>query len=171
MPVAPEFDYREVSEHLRFKPEVVSLGREMVVAYQPFGVAIDTDQYIDKFVGDHPDRGAIITTIKNTGITRRHHNLPPLSRREHGDIINRQQVKVGAQVTRAAIEANGWQDRIDLLIVSTSAPLVDDFAEQVAERAGLSGVETRLYCLACNGAIAAMHDILQSGDYNNGRVV
>ena len=40
--------------------------------------------------------------------------------------------------------------------------MVDDFAQQVADAAGLAHAQTKLYSMACNGAIAAVHDILRT---------
>ena len=148
--------------------ERVRLGKEMVVVYGVWGTEFDNEQLM-KFVKDRPEKEQrlIDAMIKGTGITKRHHTWPPRSRKEHSSLINEEQVVVGARVTREALAANGW-DKVDLLIVTASAPLSDDFAEQIADRAGLADVETRLYCLACDGAIAALHDVLRT--LRDGRV-
>jgi 3-oxoacyl-[acyl-carrier-protein] synthase III len=146
----------------------VRLGKEMALVTGAWGEEFDNARLVSEFVDSFPDeaeRARARDMIANTGIAKRHHTWPPLlPRLEHLDIINEQQVRVGATITQESIEANGW-DRgdVELLVVVNSAPLVGDFARQVAYEAGLAHAQTRLYSMACNGAIAAVHDIIRTG--------
>jgi len=170
MAKTPEFFTHKEIQPFSVK-ERVRLGKEIVVVYGVWGTEFDNEQLM-KLVKDRPEeeQSLINAMIKGTGITKRHHTWPPRSRKEHSSLINEEQVAVGARVTREALAANGW-DKVDLLIVTASAPLSDDFAKQIADRAGLADVETRLYCLACDGAIAALHDILRTDELKETRVV
>lgn len=169
MVISPEyFTHKEIQPFLL--KEKVRLGKDMVVVYGVWGREFDNEQLMN-FVKDRPEKEQklIDDMIKGTGITKRHHTWPPRSRKRHSSLINEEQVTVGAKVTREALAANGW-DKVDLLIVTASAPLSDDFAEQIAERAGLANAETKLYCLACDGAIAALHDVLRTDELKESRV-
>lgn len=145
--------------------EVVPLGKEMVVVYGAWGEPIDNKQLME-LTKDPSQR----EMIEGTGITIRHHTLPPRSKEKDGSIIAEEQIEVGAKLTREALAVNGW-GKADLLIVAVSAPPCDDFVEQIAERAGLADVKATLYCLACNGAIAALHDVLRADELKNSRAV
>jgi 3-oxoacyl-[acyl-carrier-protein] synthase III len=145
----------------------VCLGKEMALVTGAWGEEFDNARLISVFVDSLPDeseREQARRMIANTGIAKRHHNWPLLlSRLEDADIINEQQVRVGAAITQESIEANGWdKGDVEFLVVVNSAPLSEDFAQQVAYEAGLAHAQTKLYSMACNGAIAAVHDILRT---------
>lgn len=145
----------------------VRLGKEMVLVTGAWGKEFDNARLVSEFVDSFPDEAdkeRARKMIANTGIAKRHHNWQPhLSRLEHADIINEQHVRVGAAITQESIEANGWdKGDVEFLVVVNSAPLVEDFAQQVAYEAGLARAQTKLYSMACNGAIAAVHDILRT---------
>jgi 3-oxoacyl-[acyl-carrier-protein] synthase III len=145
----------------------IRLGKEMVLITGAWGEEFDNARLISELVDGLPDeaeRERARDMIANTGIAKRHHTWPPLlPRLEHLDIINEQQIRVGAAITQESIEANGWdKGDVELLVVVNSAPLVGDFARQVAYEAGLAHAQTRLYSMACNGASAAVHDILRT---------
>jgi 3-oxoacyl-[acyl-carrier-protein] synthase III len=145
-------------EEIDFSPEVVSLGKEASIAHSPWGERVDNLR-LRKIVGDAAwEKNE--KTIAATGISVRHHILLPELWERKDEEIAEEQIGIGAAITRRALRANGW-DKVDLLIVSSSAPPCEDFAEQIAERAGLANAEIRFYCLACNGAVAGLHDILQ----------
>ena len=145
----------------------VCLGKEMILVSGAWGEEFDNARLVSEFVDSLPDEAEkerARKMIANTGIAKRHHNWPPvLSKQKHADIINEQQVRVGAAITQESIEANGWdKGDVELLVAVNSAPLADDFAQQVADEAGLARAQTKLYSMACNGAIAAVHDILRT---------
>ncbi|NIT03960.1 hypothetical protein GTO10_03440, partial [Candidatus Saccharibacteria bacterium] len=58
--------------------------------------------------------------------------------------------------------------RVDLLAVAFSRRPGDyspkEFAQAVADKAGLEDAKVVPYCLACDGAVAAFHDILRMSD-------
>lgn len=149
--------------------EVVSLDEHMAIAYGAWGEPVDNQELIKKFVGGNLN-GEIAEMIKASRINVRHHTLLPELREREDSLVAEDHVEIGARLTRESLRANGWE-KADLLVVAVSTPPCDDFEKKIAERAGLTNAETRLYCLACNGAIAALHDILRDDELKDSRVV
>lgn len=151
-------------------PEVVKIpNKKITIAYGAWGEAVNNERLINQFTTEEDRK-----MIENTGITQRHHTLPPLAREKGDPLFPREeidkQIRIGAELTCQALQANGWE-KADLLVVTTSFPPCSDFPEQIAVQANLAGIPTKYYYLACNGAVAAWHDILRDEKWKEAQVV
>ncbi|MGQ9584142.1 MAG: 3-oxoacyl-[acyl-carrier-protein] synthase III C-terminal domain-containing protein [Anaerolineae bacterium] len=151
-------------------PRVASLPEAQIsIAYGAWGRPFDNETLIT-MMGVEGGRSLIEATL----ITQRHYIYPFPVRAEGDPLFPPEEVEreltIGAALIRLALAANGWQDA-DLLIATSSLPPCDDFPQRLAERAGLASRPTKRYYLACNGAVAALLDILQDDSLREARVV
>lgn len=160
----PEFDLPRNKELFPLKSERIRLGKEMVLITAAWGKEFYKKDLMALVEGrSEEEKKMIEKMIDNAGIIRRHHYWPPLSRIKDASYLSEKEIAVGAAVTEEALVFNDWKDkRVDLFIAVASAPLSDHFAEKIAERAGLKAEVSKLYCMFCNGASAALHDILRT---------
>lgn len=161
-------------------PEFVNIPEaEISVGYGAWGRPFGNEDLLNLVIIDEAGREDVLKMIDGTGIVRRFHDYPPLIRERSDPLFVEEfftqeeidrQTRIGARLTREALEANGWESA-DLLVVTGSFAPVEKFADRVAEEAGLHNAATKDYRLACNGAIAAWQDILRNDEWKKARVV
>ncbi len=91
--------------------------------------------------------------LDELGFVCRHH-LPPLSHEEHIAL----EIEVGARFLAAAMEANGWEpSEIAGVLVGSTVPAVEDYAERIAAAAGIpeSAIKADIH-KACDGSVAGL---------------
>ncbi len=157
------FDRPQVDFHIIPVGPGVPLGIEQVYnpavgiggAYGAWGDCYDNaslPQFVEDIVGAPVPPEARLR-LEELGFVCRHH-LPLLSREEHIAL----EVEVGARFLRAALEANGWEaSEIAGLLVGTTVPAVDDYAERIAAAVGIpeSAVKVDIH-KACDGSVAGL---------------
>jgi 3-oxoacyl-[acyl-carrier-protein] synthase III len=155
----PKSEQDKPKEPLFTKKRICHLGRDRVVAYGACGETVNNQTLIDRYVGDDPQAEKLAQAIDDSGITERH----------QGFLSVEDQIEATADITRDALAAVG-RGRVDFLAVTFSRRQGDyspkEFAQAVAEKAGLDDATVVPYCLACDGAVAAIHDLLQTKDPN-----
>jgi 3-oxoacyl-[acyl-carrier-protein] synthase III len=155
----PKSEQGKPEESLFTKKRICYLGRDRAVAYGACGEKVDNQTLIDRYVGDDPQAEKLAQSIDDSGITERH----------QGFLSIEDQIEATADITRDALAAVR-RGRVDFLAVTFSRRQGDyspkEFAQAVAEKAGLDDATVVPYCLACDGAVAAIHDLLQTKDPN-----
>ena len=83
------------------------------------------------------------------------HRTPQLSQEEHVEL----EVEVGARLLQRAAAANGWSPaEVDAVLIGVSLPIVTDYIEQIARRAGIrdSALKVSVH-KACDGSVGSLH--------------
>ncbi len=83
------------------------------------------------------------------------HRTPELTGPEHVEL----EVEVGARLLRSAAEATGWDpSEVNGLLLGVSMPVVPDYVEQVAARAGIPEDALKVTVhKACDGSVGSLH--------------
>jgi 3-oxoacyl-[acyl-carrier-protein] synthase III len=92
--------------------------------------------------------------LAELGFVARHH-VDGLSEAENREL----ETEVGARFLRAAAQACGWQPaEVEGVLIGSSAPLREDFAAVIAERAGIpsSAVKVNVH-KACDSSVGSLH--------------
>jgi 3-oxoacyl-[acyl-carrier-protein] synthase III len=92
--------------------------------------------------------------LGNLGFINRH-RTPTLTDDEHVEL----EIEVGARLLRQAAAANGWApSEVDAVLIGVSIPVVGDYVEQVARRAGVpeSALKVTIH-KACDGSVGGLH--------------
>ena len=92
--------------------------------------------------------------LSELGFTRRHH-VDGLTDEENRDL----EIEVGARFLRAAARACGWQPgEVEGVLIGSSAPLRDDFAAAIADKAGIpeGAVKVNVH-KACDSSVGSLH--------------
>ena len=104
-------------------------------AYGTWGESCNNSQ-MPAFIQDHlgkPLPEAELMELDQLGFVNRH-RTPDLTEEQHLEL----ELEVGARLLRRAAAANGWQpEEVDAVLVGLSMPIVPDYVERIAERAGI----------------------------------
>lgn len=150
------------------KREVVSITPQCAVAYGAWGKGVDNKEQERRFPEEVKTS---LDFIPNTGITVRHQPEYPMEFIPNRKRVGEEMTKVVVSVIEDAKRAVSWTGG-DRLYLASSAPPDErgDWGFDVARRTGFE--EVRLSYFACNGASAAVNDILQrKTDFGEGRVM
>jgi 3-oxoacyl-[acyl-carrier-protein] synthase III len=92
--------------------------------------------------------------LDNLGFVSRH-RTPDLSKEEDLEL----EVQVGARLLKKAAAANGWSpSEVSAVLLGVSLPIVPDFVERVAERAGVPEDALKVTVhKACDGSVGSLH--------------
>jgi len=75
---------------------------------------------------------------------RNRHRTPQLSREDDIEL----ELEVGARLLRRAAAANGWDiSEVDAVLVGVSLPVIPDYIDQVARRAGIREDALKVSCI------------------------
>jgi len=100
------------------------------------------------------------------GFLYRHH-LTSLSPEEHYQL----ELEVGARFLREAAHASGWEPgEVDAVLVGVSGPVVEDYTEQIARKAGIpeNALKVSVH-KACDSSASALHMVLNPELSENNR--
>ncbi|HET6846443.1 MAG TPA: 3-oxoacyl-[acyl-carrier-protein] synthase III C-terminal domain-containing protein, partial [Anaerolineales bacterium] len=83
------------------------------------------------------------------------HRTPDLTEEQHLEL----ELEVGARLVRRAAAANGWKiEDVDALLVGLSMPIVPDYVERIAVRAGMRPDALKVSVhKACDGSVGGLH--------------
>jgi 3-oxoacyl-[acyl-carrier-protein] synthase III len=83
------------------------------------------------------------------------HRTPQLSREDDIEL----EVEVGARLLKRAAAANGWDiSEVDAVLVGVSLPVIPDYIDQVARRAGIREDALKVSVhKACDGSVGSLH--------------
>lgn len=92
--------------------------------------------------------------LGNLGFVSRH-RTPQLTDDEHVEL----EIEVGARLLREAAAANGWNpSEVDAVLIGLSIPVVGDYVEQIAQRAGIPDTALKVTIhKACDGSVGGLH--------------
>lgn len=168
---------RSYPDLIRYQNEIgepVKLGEALTIVGHPFAEPISNDQLLQLALKmGLPDSQASDAqkAIATTGFTNRFFSHIPDSEPDINKAVDRT-IKVGGILLKKTLEANGWQDGIDVFI-DTSAFLPSHINKQILESAGLKSnqVISRSYRYACAGAVGAFIDCLSDPSLKDARIV
>ena len=125
-------------------------------AYGTWGESCNNAQ-MPAFIQDHLGKAlpeADLMELDNLGFVNRH-RTPDLSEEQHLEL----ELEVGARLLRRAAAANGWQsEEVDAVLVGLSMPIVPDYVERIADRAGIRKDALKVSVhKACDGSVGGLH--------------
>ena len=93
--------------------------------------------------------------LSELGFVNRHHVPLNLSQEEH----TRLEVEVGTRLLSQAIRACNWQpSEVDAVLIGMSAPVSEDYLDQITEGAGISSSALKVSIhKACDGSTSSLH--------------
>lgn len=162
---------------IRYQNEIsepVKLGEALTIVSHPFADPVDNDGLLQLALEMGLSESQITDVqkaIATTGFTNRFFSHFPDSEPDMGKAVDRS-IKIGSILLKKTLEANGWQDGIDVFI-DTSAFLPTHINKQILEGAGLKSnhVISRSYRYACAGAVGAFIDCLSDPSLKDARIV
>jgi 3-oxoacyl-[acyl-carrier-protein] synthase III len=97
---------------------------------------------------------AELMELDQLGFNNRH-RTPQLSREDDIEL----EVEVGARLLKRAAAANGWDiSEVDAVLVGVSLPVIPDYIDQVARRAGIREDALKVSVhKACDGSVGSLH--------------
>lgn len=159
-------------EAILTKKEVVSLTPNFTIAYGTWGRLITNGNLIQRFLAgkDEKETSDGLKFIQATGITGRHHPKKITPFLENREKVADEMVKAGVEITKASMYAQGW-DKADHIIISSSTPGDPEgfWGEEIARKCRIGSVGFSF--LACDGAVAALLDVLNREELADQRVV
>ncbi|MBN1427455.1 MAG: hypothetical protein JXB07_03660 [Anaerolineae bacterium] len=125
--------------------------------YGAWGPSYDNNalpEFIEGLTGEPLDKSESMD-LADLGFVSRHHTPTQLSKDEHREL----ELEVGERLLRQTLAVNSW-DPADVsgLLLGLTAPVTDDYVEQLAQRIGLPNNALKLSVhKACDGAMGALH--------------
>lgn len=124
-------------------------------AYGSWGFPVDNAS-LPKFVAERigsPVRDEFQMDLAPLGFAFRHH-MVGLTRAEHIEL----ELQVGERYLRGALEACDWDPgEVDAVLIGMSAPVVPDYTEQIARRAGVpDSAKIVTIHKACDSSVGAL---------------
>lgn len=162
---------------IRYQNEIgepVKLGEALTIVGHPFAEPINNDQLLQialKMGLPESQASGAQKAIATTGFTNRFFSHFPGTELDTPGAVERT-VKIAGILLKKTLEANGWQDGIDVFI-DTSAFLPSHINKQILEDVGLKSdrILSKSYRYACAGAVGAFIDCLSDPSLRNARIV
>jgi hypothetical protein len=125
-------------------------------AYGAWGFDYDNSSlvdYIEQTIG-RPLSAEERMDLLTLGFAHRHH-VPMMSEEEHLEL----ELRVGERFLREAAAANGWDpEEVEGVLIGASGPVVEDYVEQIAERAGIPDQALKVSIhKACDSSVSGLH--------------
>lgn len=151
--------------------QVVKVNSQLALSTGVWGIPRTNQEIVKRFSQGktEDEKTDMAKAIEATGFDIRYH--PRIQGfADHKEELSKLMVDGGEAIIKQTLQANGWEDGIDLLILSTSAypGQGKDIDEELRVRT--NSEQTMRSFMACNGVNGAVFEILNREEYKDKRV-
>lgn len=148
---------------------------ELSIAYAGWGKPVTNGDLSSRFSPEVLASSGIKdfkSFMAETGINMRFSSPIPRTLRANRDEIREEMIEVGTALIQRVLSGNGWNGA-DQIYITTSTPMDEEglWTKEIARRCNIQPDAVNLRLLACDGAAAALLDVMSIKELKNAKVV